>query len=332
MNKPIKRRRLLACLAMTTTMGIGMLSSAQAQAATYPERPVRVLHGFAAGGNADTVARILAVALQQRLGQPFVVEPKVGAGGTMASDAVAKAVPDGHVLLLATGGHAIAAAMNDKLPYDTEKSFAPISSVTAFSFLVVVQNASPLRSLRDLLASARAKPDTLTYGSAGIGTGQHMAGAFLAHKAGISATHVPYRGDAASINALLGSEVDFVLAAPTTAVQHIRVGKLRALAVSGGSRWSGLPDVPTAAEQGVRDYEVRSWTALMAPAGTPAPVIERLNAAVRSALADPAVRQKLEDATGGDVRASSPKELAATLSSDVQRWTQLVKDARIQRE
>jgi tripartite-type tricarboxylate transporter receptor subunit TctC len=172
----------------------------------------------------------------------------------------------------------------------------------------------------------------MTYGTAGVGTGQHMTGAFLAQKTGINATHIPFRGDANSITALLSGDVDFVLAPPTAVLPHIRSGKLRAVAISGSSRWSSLPDVPTVAEQGVKDYEVRSWTALLAPAGTPASVIDRLNAAVRTALSDPAIRLKLEEATGGDVRASSPKELAVAISSDVQRWTQLVKDAGIQKE
>lgn len=323
------RRTVLTSLALAT-FAIATLPVAHAQA--YPDRPVRLLHGFPAGGNADTIARILSTSLQQQLGQPFVVESKTGAGGTIASDLVAKSKADGYTLLLATGGHAIAAALNEKLPYDTEKSFQPISAVTSFPFLIVVQNASPLQNLNDLLNAGRGKPAPLNYGTAGVGTGQHMTGAFLTQKTGINATHIPFRGDAGSIAALLGGDVDFVLAPPTAVLPHIRAGKLRAVAISGSSRWSALPDVPTVAEQGVRDYEVRSWTALLAPAGTPAAVVTRLNAAVRTALSDPAVRQKLEEATGGDVRASTPKELADQISSDVRRWSQLVKDAGIQKE
>ncbi len=323
------RRQLIGALAFSA-LSISALPSAFAQ--TYPDRPVRIVHGFAAGGNADAVARLVATALQQQLGQPFIVEPKSGAGGTLAGDAIAKAKPDGYNLLLATGGHAIAVAMHDRLPYDTDKAFQPISSLTSFSFLIAVQNTSPHRTLQDLLAAARAKPGALTYGSAGIGTGQHMTGGMLSHKAGIATTHVPYRGDAASVTALLGGEVDFVVAPPTAVVQHIRAGKLRALAISGNSRWSGLPEVPTVAEQGLRDFDVRSWTALLAPAGTPAPVVERLNAAVRAVLADAGNRQKLEEITGGEVRASTPKELGTQIHTEAQRWVELVKDARIAKE
>jgi tripartite-type tricarboxylate transporter receptor subunit TctC len=323
------RRTVLTVLILAAS---AMVNLPGAYAQTYPDRPVRLMHGFPAGGNADTIARVLSTSLQLQLGQPFVVEAKAGAGGTIASDMVAKSKADGYTLLLATGGHAIAAALKDNLPYDTEKSFQPVSAVTSFPFLIVVQHASPLRNLQDLLNAGRGKPAPLNYGTAGIGTGQHMTGAFLVQKTRINATHIPFRGDANSITALLGGDVDFVLAPPTAALPHIKAGKLRAIAISGSSRWSALPDVPTVAEQGVRDYDVRSWTALLAPAGTPAPVIARLNAAVRTALSDPAVRQKLEEATGGDVKASSPKELAIAISSDVQRWTQLVKDANIQKE
>ncbi|MEO8057814.1 MAG: tripartite tricarboxylate transporter substrate binding protein [Burkholderiales bacterium] len=306
------------------------LPGAWAQA--YPEHPVRVLHGFAAGGNADAVARLVATELQKQLGQPFVVEPKPGAGGTLAADAVAKAKPDGYTLLVATGGHAIAAVLYDKLPYDTLKAFQPVSALTTFPFLVTVNAGSRYNTLQDVLAAARAKPATLNYGSAGIGTGQHLTGALLAHRAGVTMTHVPYRGDSGSVTALLGGEVDFVLAPPTAVIQHIRAGKLRALAVSGSSRLASLPNVPTVAEQGVPNYEVRSWTAVLAPAGTPKAVVDRLNAALRTALADDTLRQKLEEATGGDVRASTPDELQAVVESDVKRWQQLVRDASIRKE
>ena len=324
-----RRRAVLAAL------GAGPLCAAApslAWAQAYPERPVRVLHGFAAGGNADAVARLVATDLQRQLAQPFVVEPKPGAGGTLAADVVAKSRPDGYTLLIATGGHAIAAALYDKLPYDTLKAFQPVSALTTFPFLVTVNAASRYGSLQELLAAARAKPGTLNYGSAGIGTGQHLTGGLLAHRAGVAMTHVPYRGDSGSVTALLGGEVDFVLAPPTAVIQHIRAGKLRALAVSGSSRLAGLPNVATVAEQGVPNFEVRSWTAVLTPAGTPKAVVERLNAAVRTALADDTLRQKLEEATGGDVKASTPEEVQAVVESDVKRWQQLVRDARIQKE
>jgi tripartite-type tricarboxylate transporter receptor subunit TctC len=318
------------CRAVMAALFMGVLSTAWAQ--SYPDRPVRVLHGFAAGGNADAVARLVAAELQKQLGQPFLVEPKPGAGGTLAADTVAKSKPDGYTLLIATGGHAIAAALYDKLPYDTLKSFQPVSALTTFPFLVTVQASSRYYTLQDLLAAARARPATLNYGSAGIGTGQHMTGALLAQRANVTMLHVPYRGDSGSVTALLGAEIDFVLAPPTAVIQQIRGGKLRAVAVSGSSRLAGLPNVPTVAQQGVPNFDVRSWTAVLAPAGTPKPVVDRLNAALRSALGDETLRQKLEEATGGEVRAGAPDELQAVIESDVKRWQQLVRDAGISKE
>lgn len=323
---PTRRRAI-------STLGLLALSPSlprTAFAQNWPDRPVKLVHGFAAGGNADTVARIVAASLQQQLGQVFNVEPRAGAGGTLAADAVAKSKPDGHTLLLATGGHAIGAAMYDKLPFDPVKSFQPVTALTSFPFLVVAPASSGLGSLSDLRTRSKAKP--LTFGSAGIGTGQHMTCALLSHKAGIPTTHVPYRGDAASVTAALGGEIDIVVAPATAVVQHVRSGKLRAVGISSRSRWSGLPDVPTLAEQGLRDFEVRSWTALMAPTGTAAAVVDRLLAAVKVTLAVAAVRLKLEEATGGEVAPSTPQELAATVAADIQRWTELVREARIQRD
>ncbi|MFP8778538.1 tripartite tricarboxylate transporter substrate binding protein [Hydrogenophaga sp. RWCD_12] len=317
-----------AALALTLPLAWPTVAGAQ----TYPERPVRVLHGFAAGGNADVVARLVATELAKGLGQPLVVEPKAGAGGTIAAASVASAKPDGYNLLLATGGHAISGVLYDKLPYDTAKSFQPISALTSFPFLVVVNAASPYNNLGDLLKAAKAKPNPMTFGSAGVGTGQHMTGELLANRAGAAFTHVPYRGESASVTALLGNEVDFVVIAPTTALPQVKAGKLRAVATSGSARWSGLPEVRTVAEQGLPNFEVHSWTALLAPSGTPQPVIDRLNAQVVTVLQDAALRSKLAEATGGDVRASTPKELQATIEADLKRWAQLVKDAKIQKD
>ncbi|MDD0814061.1 tripartite tricarboxylate transporter substrate binding protein [Curvibacter sp. HBC28] len=308
------------------------LTEGQAQTPKYPDRPLRVLHGFGAGGNADTVARILAAEMGKGLGQSVVVEPKPGAGGTIAAGTVASAKADGYTLLLATGGHAIAGALYDRLPYDTAKSFQAISAVTSFPFLIVAQAGGKYSSLQDLLKAAKARSQDLTFGSAGVGTGQHMAGAWLAQQAGVNLTHVPYRGESASMTGLLSGEVDMVVVAPTTAVQHIKAGKLQALATTGANRWTGMPELRTVAEQGVAQFEVRSWTALLAPAGLPKLQLDRLQAEVRRALSEDSVRARLEEATGGEVKANTPAELHATIQSDLKRWTQLVKDANIQKE
>jgi tripartite-type tricarboxylate transporter receptor subunit TctC len=314
-------------LALCLALSVSGIAGAQ----TYPDKPVRLLHGFIAGGNADAVARIVATELAKNLGQAIVVEPKPGAGGTIAAAAVSQAKPDGYTLLLATGGHSIGGVMFEKLPYDTAKSFQAISALTSFPFLVVVNASSPYSNLSDMLKAGKAGTKPLTFGSAGLGTGQHMTGELLAQRSATPATHVPYRGESAAITAILSNEVDFILVAPTAAVSHVKSGKLRALAASGNVRWPGLPDVKTVAEQGVPGFEVRSWTALLAPANTPQPVIERLNSQVRLVLQDPALRARLVDATGGDVQASSPQELQTAIEGDLKRWAQLVKDANIQR-
>lgn len=327
-NQALQRRRLLQAGALALTAPWHALGRAQA----WPERPVRLMHGFAAGGNADAVARILATELGRSLGQQVMVEPKPGAGGTIAASSVASAKPDGYTLLLATGGHAIAGVLYDKLPYDTARSFLPVALLTSFPFLIVSNAASPATSLAELLQAAKARGKPLTFGSAGIGTGQHLTGELLAQRAGLAMTHVPYRGESAAITAILGNEVDLVIVAPTAAISHIKAGKLRALATSGGSRWPGLPEVKTVHEQGLPGFEVRSWTGLLAPAGTPKPVMDRLHADVQQALNTESVRNRLVELTGGDVLPGAPQDLQRLIESDLKRWAQLVKEAKIQKE
>ena len=323
----MKRSSFLLLLAASASLGLS--GRVMAQANTYPDRPVRVLQGFPAGGNADMIARIVGVELGKTMGQPFVVDAKPGAGGIIAADAVAKSKADGLTLLVATGAHAIAPAMYASLPYVTETAFQPVSAITSFPFLLVVNSTSKYNSLQDLLNAAKTKAGAVNFGSAGQGTGQHMAGELLAKSAGVSLTHVPYRGEAPSITALLGNELDFVMVAPTAAAAHIKAGKLRALATTGGSRWSGLPNLPTVAEQGLPNFELHSWTALLAPAGTPKPVVDRLNAELRAALRNEGIKSRLEEITGGEARASSPEELKLMISTDIKRWSQLVADAKI---
>lgn len=294
----------------------------------FPERPLRLLQGFAAGGNADTIARVVGAELGRRLGQPLVVETQAGAGGTIAATTVSRARPDGYTLLLATGGHAVAGALYKHLPYRSVDSFAMISTLTRFPFLVVTRADSGYRGLPDLLAAARAAPGALAFGSAGTGSTHHLAGELLASMAGVSLLHVPYRGDAASLTALLSRDVPFIIAPPTAVIANIKAGKARALAVTGAQRWSGLPDVPTVAEQGVAGYDVHSWSGLLAPAGTPAAVIERLHDAAAAALQVDGVRARLAE-TGGEASACTPEEMKAMLTADLRKWTQVVAAAKI---
>jgi tripartite-type tricarboxylate transporter receptor subunit TctC len=241
---------------------------------------------------------------------------------------VARAAPDGHTLLLATGGHSVAGAMQSKLPYDTVASFQPVSTITFFPFLIVVRADSPWRALTDLLRVARGAADGVPWGSAGVGTTHHLAGELLAKMAGLKLLHVPYRGDAMSTTALLGGEVPFIIAPATAVEAHVRAGKLRVLAVTGPQRWLGMPEVPTVAQQGVPGYDVRSWAGWLLPATAPKAVVQRLNDATRQALLSPDVRDRLRQ-MGGEAQASTPQEMSTLVASELQKWTQVARDAGI---
>lgn len=311
----------------TAALAAACLPSAWAQA--WPTRPIKALQGFAAGGNADTIARLVGNEMSKGLGQPIVVEAVTGAGGTLASAVVARAAPDGYTMLLATGGHAVAGALYDKLPYQTVDSFQMVSTITFFPFLLVTGAGSKLRNLADVLAAARSTPGGLAYGTAGVGSTHHLIGALLAKMAGVPLLHVPFRGDSASVTALLGGSIPLVIAPPTAVLGHLKAGKLLALAVTGAQRWPGMPDVPTVAEQGITGFDVRSWAGWMVPAGTPQPIVERLNAETQKALLVDTVRVHLEE-MGGEVRGSTPKEMADMVTAEVKKWTQVVADAKIE--
>jgi tripartite-type tricarboxylate transporter receptor subunit TctC len=317
------RRQLLATLTITALALPGV-----ALAQTYPDRPIKVMQGFAPGGNADNIARTVGLEMGKGLGQNIVVEAQAGAGGTIAATTVAKARPDGYTLLLATGGHAVAGALYNNLAYRTVQDFEMVSTITYFPFLVVVPANSKYPSLSALLAAARANPTELSYGTAGIGSTHHLAGELLASMSKTQLLHVPFRGDSASLTALLGGEIPMIIAPPTAVLANIKAGKLKAIATTGPQRWQGLPDVPTVSEQGVAGYDVQSWAGLMAPAGTPKPIVDRLNAELQKALLVPAVKTRLED-MGGEVRGSTPEEMRTMVATQTQKWIQVVNDAKI---
>jgi tripartite-type tricarboxylate transporter receptor subunit TctC len=317
------RRQLLATLTLTA---LALPGVALAQA--YPDRPIKVLQGFAPGGNADNIARTVGLEMGKGLGQNIVVEAQAGAGGTIAATTVAKARPDGYTLLLATGGHAVAGALYNNLAYRTVQDFEMVSTITYFPFLVVVPANSKYPSLSALLAAARANPTEVSYGTAGIGSTHHLAGELLASMSKTKLLHVPFRGDSASLTALLGGEIPMIIAPPTAVLANIKAGKLKAIATTGPQRWQGMPDVPTVSEQGVAGYDVQSWAGLMAPAGTPKPIVDRLNTELQKALWVPAVKTRLED-MGGEVRGSTPEEMRNMVATQTQKWIQVVNDAKI---
>lgn len=321
----MQRRTFLTSTALACT------SMGYAQAQAWPDRPLKIFQGFAAGGNADAIARLIGSEISKPLGQAIVVEAQAGAGGTIAANTVARARPDGYTLLLATGGHAVAGALYNTLPYQTVTSFEAVCTITYFPFLLVTTAESRMRNFRDVVTAGTAAPGTVAYGTAGIGSTHHLAGELLAKMAGVKLLHVPYRGDAASLTSLLAGDVPFIIAPPTAVLTNIKAGKLRAIATTGPQRWPGLPDVPTVAEQGVAGYDVRSWAGLMAPAGTPRAVIDRVNAETLKALQIPAVKARLEE-MGGEARGSTPEEMKALVTSELARWTQVVADAKIPKQ
>jgi len=232
---------------------------------------------------------------------------------------------------LATGGHAVAGAIYNNLNYKTVQDFEMISTITYFPFLIVVNANSKITDFSELLKQAKANPGKLAYGTAGIGSTHHLAGELLSSMAKVDLLHIPYRGDAGSITSLLAGDVPFIIAPPTAVLSNIKGGKLKAIAATGPQRWSGMPEVPTVAEQGVPGYDVRSWAGLMAPAGTPKPIIDKLNAETLKAIQLPNVKARLEE-MGGDVRGSTSEEMRAMVASETQKWTQVVNVAKIPKQ
>jgi tripartite-type tricarboxylate transporter receptor subunit TctC len=326
----MKHKNSSASMLKKTLLLLALMGSA-AFAQNYPDRNIKILQGFAPGGNADAIARAVGTEISKSLGQPVVVEAQAGAGGTIAATTVAKAKPDGYTLLLATGGHAVAGAIYNNLNYKTVQDFEMISTITYFPFLVVVSADNKIANFPALMAQAKANPGKVAYGTAGIGSTHHLAGELLASMAKVDMLHVPYRGDAGSITALLSGDVPFIIAPPTAVLSNIKAGKLKAIAATGPQRWPGLPDVPTVAEQGVPGYDVRSWAGLMAPAGTPKPVIDKLNAETLKSLQLPQVKSRLEE-MGGDVRGSTPEEMKNMVASETQKWIQVVNAAKIPKQ
>ena len=321
----------LATLARLALLAAVSISPSGVWAQDYPSRPIRIIQGFAPGGNADSIARLLGQEMSRGLGQPVIVETKAGAGGNIAAEAVARAQADGYTLLLAVGGHTVSGALYQTLGYKSVESFEWISTATVFPFVLSVRSDSPQQTVADLLALARGKPDGVSYGSAGVGSTQHLTGALLASMSATQLLHVPYKGDAAALAALLAGDVNFVVAPGTATLPHVRGGRLKAIAVSGATRWPGLPEVPTVQEAGVQGFDVNSWAGLATTAGTPRAIVDRLHVEMNKALQVPEIRARLES-FGGEVRGSTSEEMRARVASEVQRWAKVIAEARIPRQ
>lgn len=290
--KPGLNQLLAAAALAALSFGAPM----QAQAQAYPARPITMVVGFAPGGSADILARLVAQKLAAPLGQQVIVDNRPGAGGTIGAAVVAAAKPDGYTLLLVTSGHAGSGALYAKLSYDPQKAFAPVIKLGATPVVVVANASSPFKNLKDVIAAARQSPGKLNYAAGGGGaTVTNLAAEFLKHDAGIDMVQINYKGSGPALTALLGGEVDLGFDIPSSALPLIRAGKLRALAVTSRNRSPNLPDVPTVAEQGVPNFEVTGWFGVLAPAGTPAAIVTRLNKELQAILTQPDVKARLAD-------------------------------------
>lgn len=293
----------------------------------YPARPIQLIHGFGAGGNADVVARLVGQKLQDYLKQPVVIDIKSGAGGTIATSHVAKASPDGYSLVMLTGGHTVSAALRKSLPYDPVKDFAFLSTVSSFPFVVAVRAEHPAKNLAELLAMARKDPGKTTFTSVGVGSTQHMVGELLGSTAKVQLLHIPYRGGGAPVQAVIAGDVDILTDTLTVATPHIKSGRLRALGVTSAAEWPSLPGVPPVASV-LPGFEVRSWLGLAAPAGLPADIVQRLTTEIHRALREPDLQQALASA-GSAATPSTPDEMRTMVSSEITRWRGVINQVGI---
>jgi tripartite-type tricarboxylate transporter receptor subunit TctC len=316
--------KLAGGLILTAILITGGVAAAQ----SYPNRPVRMIVPYPAGGSVDITARLLQPHLQQALGQPLVIDNRSGASGMVGSDLVAKAAPDGYSILLVFDNHGVNPAVMRHLSYDTERDFAPITLVGTFPLLFLVNTQVPARTLAEFVDYAKANPGKLNYASVGTGSMGHLSAEVFKPLAKIQMTHIPYRGGAPAIQAMLANETQLTLVSPVIASSFIQAGQLRPLAATSLQRSPVLPDLPTVNEQGYPGFEAVSWIGLLTTAGTPQPIIDRLNAETVAVLRKPDVRKRLDE-LGMKVEASSPTELGRFVSAQVAKWTKVAKDNNI---
>jgi tripartite-type tricarboxylate transporter receptor subunit TctC len=319
----------LVC-ALVFSLLSGTAPGVAVSAQEYPGKPVRVVVPYAAGGNADIWARILAQKLTDSMKQPFVVENKPGANGGIGTDFVAKSSPDGYTLLaVASGPIVVNPTLYTKVPYDPLRDFAPIAQCVVYQYVLVTRAEAPYKSIQDLMAAAREKPGALSYGSTGVGGGNHLAGELFGLAAGASLVHVPYKGSAPALADLLGGQLSFMFDTVITSVPHIRSGKLRAFAVSSAKRASSLPEVPTMQEAGVKGFDISQWQGVLAPAGTPRAIIDKLNAEIVRAMHAPDVHERIAVQGGNEIVTGSPDDFSSLIRKELQQYARLIREAKI---
>ncbi|KQP04997.1 tripartite tricarboxylate transporter substrate binding protein [Pseudorhodoferax sp. Leaf265] len=319
----VTRRSLLAVAAATAATLIAGPAAAQA----YPTKPITMIVPFSAGGTTDILARIVGQALSTELGQSVVIDNRAGAGGNIGGQLAARAPADGYTLFMGTvGTHAINEALYKKMPFNPIKDFAPLSRVANVPNLLVAHPSQPFKTVPELIAYAKANPGKVNFGSSGSGSSIHLSGELFKSMAKVDMVHIPYKGSAPAVNDLLGNQIAIMFDNMPSAIQHVRAGKLRPIAVTTAKRSPELPDVPTIAESGVPGYEATSWFGLFAVAGTPAPIVTQLNKALVKVLNNPDVKAKIV-AQGGEVVAETPEQFAAFIKAETAKWGKVVKES-----
>jgi tripartite-type tricarboxylate transporter receptor subunit TctC len=321
MNKVFLRQALVIGCIMTAAASI-------AWGQAYPVKPVRMIAASSPGSAVDIVARIVAQKLGEQLGQQVVVDNRAGAGGNLGAELAAKAAPDGYTLFMGTPAHAINTGLYRKLNYDLIRDFAPVSQVTSGQYVVVVHPSLPAKSIKELIALARAKPGQLNYASAGSGNATHLAGELFASATRIKLVHVPYKGSGPALTDVVGGQVQLMFSNLTAALPQVKTGRIRALAVTGRTRTAAAPDLPTVIEAGVPGYSVTSWFGVLVPAATPRELVMKLNADLARTMSAPDVRDRLA-ADGAEPTTGTPEQFGAFLRAEITQWTKVVKDAGI---
>ena len=318
-------KRLLAAVLVATAIPVTSLAQ------TYPTKPVHIVVPFAPGGPTDALARVVGQGLAEAMGQPFIADNKAGAAGNIGVDQIAKATADGYTIgVVPAGNIAVNPTLYANLPYK-QSELQPITMLATVENVLVVNESTPAKNLKDLLALAAQKPGTLSFASPGAGSQAHLAGELMALNSKVQLLHVPYKGTTPALNDLLGGQVTMMFAQMSSALPYIKAGKLRAIGVASLQRSAVLPDVPTIAEQGLPDFEAVSWYALMAPTGTPMPVVDKLQSATATVLAKPEVKERLS-ALGFETGGGKPQALAATIKTETARWADVLKKRNIRIE
>ena len=318
----------LSRILLLVALAIGFHANAQ----PFPTKPIKILVGFAPGGNTDVVARIVAARMQDLLGQPVIVENKPGAGGVVATEILAKSAPDGYTLLMSSlGPHTVSPFLLKTVGYDPVTDLAPVSNVSVNALMLLVSPSIPVKSVPELIAYAKANPGKLNYGSSGVGSTTHLSGEVLSSMAGIKLVHIAYKGGPPALAALLAGDVQFMFSNLSDALPQSKGGKLRALAVTTAKRVTQVPDMPTMAEFGMPGFDVAPWNGIVAPGKTPPEIVAKLSETIQRIVREQAFRDKMFE-IGSDPIGDTPEQFRATILHDIQRWSKIVKDAGIKAE